>query len=239
MKTRNSLRRTIARAYLLCASVAVLFFAVTAAVAIEGIEQHLVDDRLTEVAMWASPRFASGLSVAMPAGLSFHHGDAIPASLRGLGPGVQEVHVDGVGLHVLSGKDTGGDYVVVDHESDYEKVELVVYSLFLAASGVSVLIALFFGRYIGSRVVAPILGLSDAVSQDTGSLPSLDRSDELGVLARAFAKHTTQLRGFLERERFFTGDVSHELRTPLTIIAGAAEILLDLKWTHESRQECI
>lgn len=224
MRARDSLRRRIAVAFLVFACVSTLFFAVTAAFAVEGIEQHLVDDRLQEVATWASPRYASGYPVAMPAGLSFHHGSAIPASLRGLPSGVREVHVDGVGLHVLSGKDPAGDFVVVDHESDYEKVELVVYSMFALAALGSVLLASFLGRYVARRIVTPILGLSSAVTHG-GALPLLDGKDELGTLARAFAEHTRELRGFLERERYFTGDVSHELRTPLTIISGAAEIL--------------
>lgn len=227
MKPRDSLRRRIGFAFLMYAGVSTLFFAITATIAVEGIEQHLVDDRLTEVAKWASPRYASGLPVGMPAGVSFYHGDAIPVSLRGFPPGSREVHVEGVGLHVLSGKDTGGDYVVVDHESDYEKVELAVYSLFALAIGGSLLLALFLGRYVASRVVTPILALAGAVNRGSDSLPLLDGKDELGMLARAFARHTRQLRGFLDRERFFTGDVSHELRTPLTIISGAAEILVE------------
>jgi signal transduction histidine kinase len=55
----------------------------------------------------------------------------------------------------------------------------------------------------------------------------LGRKDELGILARALEAHTSELRAFLDRERFFTGDVSHELRSPLTVIMGAAEILLE------------
>ncbi|WP_308601637.1 HAMP domain-containing sensor histidine kinase [Massilia sp. Dwa41.01b] len=43
---------------------------------------------------------------------------------------------------------------------------------------------------------------------------------------RALEAHTAELRAFLDRERFFTGDVSHELRSPLTVIMGAAEILV-------------
>jgi hypothetical protein len=151
MTPRESLRRKIAVAFLLFAGLATLLFAITAAVAVEGIEQHLVDDRLDEVARWASPRNASGLPVAMPAGLSFHHGEAIPAPLRGLAPGLHDMHVDGVGLHVLAGQDTTGQFVVVDHESDYEKVELVVYSMFALASGGSLLLALFLGRYFARR----------------------------------------------------------------------------------------
>lgn len=226
-KARKSLRRRIAFAYLAFALGSTVFFAIIAAIAVEGIEEHLVDTRLEEVALWASPRAASGLPVAMPAGLSFHHGEAIPASLRGFSEGsVREVHVDGVGLHVLTGRDAAGPYVVVDHESDYEKVELVVYSLFLAAFMGSLMFAWIIGRYIGSEVVSPIVALAQAVPRSGEQLPSLDREDELGELARAFAAHTAELRRFLDRERFITGDVSHELRTPLTIISGAAEILL-------------
>ncbi|MBC7684938.1 MAG: HAMP domain-containing histidine kinase, partial [Bdellovibrionales bacterium] len=104
--------------------------------------------------------------------------------------------------------------------------ELVVYSLFALAFAGTLLLSVLLGRFIGRRVVTPILSLADAVRADSAELPLLDRGDELGVLARAFAAHTAELRGFLERERFFTGDVSHELRTPLTVITGAAEILV-------------
>ena len=40
-----------------------------------------------------------------------------------------EFFVDGKELHVLAGKDAAGDYVVVDHASEYDKIELVVYSM--------------------------------------------------------------------------------------------------------------
>lgn len=226
MNPRDSLRRRIAVAYLLFALGSTLFFSITAAIAVEGIENYLVDNRLEEVAQWALPRQAAGLPVALPTGLSFHQGEAIPLSLRGLAPGVQEIEVDGVGLHVLSGTGQGGPYAVVDHESDYEKVEQVVYSLFALAFIGSLVFSVILGRYIARRMVTPIMSLADAVQAGTPELPLLDRKDELGVLARAFRAHTAQLRGFLDRERYFTGDVSHELRTPLTVISGAAEILV-------------
>ena len=226
MRPSDSLRRRIVFAYLLFAVGASLLFAVIAAIAVEGIETHLVDNRLEEIAAWASPRYAGKLPVDMPAGLSFHHGDAIPLSLRGLPPGVGEVHVDGIGLHVLSGRDALGPYVVVDHESDYEKVELVVYSLFLAGFLGFLLMSLMLGGFVARRFVTPIVHLAQAVEAGEMALPLLDEKNELGVLARAFAAHTMVLRQYLDRERYFTGDVSHELRSPLTVIMGAAEILL-------------
>jgi signal transduction histidine kinase len=226
MRPSDSLRRRIVVAYLLFAIAASLLFAIIAAVAVEGIETHLVDNRLEEIAAWASPRYAGKLPVDMPAGLTFHHGDAIPLSLRGLPPGAREVHVDGIGLHVLAGHDTLGPYVVVDHESDYEKVELVVYSLFLAGFLGFLLMSLMLGGFVARRFVTPIAHLAQAVEAGGTALPLLGEKNELGVLARAFDAHTMVLREYLDRERYFTGDVSHELRSPLTVIMGAAEILL-------------
>ncbi|MES2259549.1 MAG: HAMP domain-containing sensor histidine kinase [Pseudomonadota bacterium] len=226
MRLFDSLKRRIMVAYTLYAFGFVLFFALIATFAVEGIEEHLIDNRLRKVAVWASPRQAGGLPVEMPAGVSFHHGDDIPLSLRGLRPGVQDMHVDGVGLHVLAGSDARGDYVVVDHESDYEKVEWTVYSMFGAGFLGFMLFSYFLGHYVARGVVTPIGALAAAVRDGVSDLPLLDSRDELGVLARTFAAHTRQLHIVLERERFFTGDVSHELRSPLTVIMGAAEVLM-------------
>ncbi|MET0321976.1 MAG: HAMP domain-containing sensor histidine kinase [Duganella sp.] len=222
----KSLRRRIVVAYLLFAAVASLFFAIIAALAVEGIEVKLVDERLEEVAAWASPRQAGGLPVEMPAGLSFYHDADIPQSLRGLPRGANEITVDGVDLHVLSGLDASGEYVVVDHASAYEKIELVVYSMFAVGFAGFLISSLMFGAFIGNSVVRPIMGLATAVEARNPDLPLQDNPDELGILARAFAARTRELTEVLDRERFFTGDVSHELRTPLTVISGAAEVIM-------------
>lgn len=226
MHAAESLRRRIVVAFVSFSIVLSLFIAVIAALAIEGIEVHLVDNRLAEAARWASPRQAAGLPTEMPAGLRFHRADDIPQSLRGLSEGVSEVDVDGVGLHVLTGSDANGPYVVVDHESDYEKVELVVYSMFGAVLLGIMAFAGVLGRFLARRIVNPITELADAVAHGSSHLPLTGRRDELGILARALEAHTAELRAFLDRERFFTGDVSHELRSPLTVIMGAAEILM-------------
>ncbi len=69
--------------------------------------------------------------------------------------------------------------------------------------------------------------LAEAVERNDApsELPSLTTQNEIGMLARAFAKRTDQLQHFLADEKLFTGDVSHELRTPLTIMLGASELL--------------
>ena len=226
MRPFKSLKRRIIIAYLLFALVASIFFAIIAALAVEGIEVRLVDERLKEVAAWASPRHAAGLPVDMPAGLSFHHAEDTPPPLQGLAPGLHEKTVNGVDLHVLVGSDVHGEFVVIDHATEYEKIELVVYSMFALGFLGFLICASLLGAFIANRLITPIMVLTQAVKAGDAALPLQDSADELGILARAFAGRTAELTEVLDRERFFTGDVSHELRTPLTVITGAAEILL-------------
>lgn len=227
MRPFKSLKRRIIVAYLLFALVASIFFAIIAALAVEGIEVRLVDERLKEVAAWASPRHAAGLPVDMPAGLSFHHAEDTPPPLQGLAPGLHEKTVNGVDLHVLVGSDVHGEFVVIDHATEYEKIELVVYSMFALGFLGFLICASLLGAFIANRLITPIMVLTQAVKAGDAALPLQDSADELGILARAFAGRTAELTEVLDRERFFTGDVSHELRTPLTVITGAAEILMD------------
>ncbi|GAB3377737.1 sensor histidine kinase [Massilia agri] len=226
MRPADSLRRRIVVAFLLFGIGASVFFAIVAALAVEGIEVQLVDKRLEAAVAWAAPRQAAGLDVDMPAGLRFHRGDTIPAPLRGLEDGVHKVDVGTVRLHVLAGHDARGNWVLVDHESDYDKIEVVVYSMFAAVFLGFVLLAVLLGGFLGARVVAPIRELAASVGMDTAPPTLTGRADELGVLARALEAHTSAMRAVLDRERYFTGDVSHELRSPLTVIMGAAEILM-------------
>ena len=225
MKPFKSLGRQIITAYILFTVACCLLFIGIGAFVVEGIEVRLVDDRLKEVAAWAAPRHAGALPVEMPTGLSFHHGDGIPASLRNLPAGVQEVNVDGIGLHVLGGHNAAGPFVVIDHESDYNEVEEAVYSLIGLSCIGFVGLSLLLGRFMARRFVSPIIDLSVAVVERRAQLPFLETNNEVGVLARAFDAYADEMKHYLDRERFFTGDVSHELRTPLTIIGGAVEII--------------
>jgi signal transduction histidine kinase len=230
MKRPDSLRRKIVVAYLLFALGVCTFIGVVSAIAIEGMEDLLVDEHLRSVAAWASPRHAAHLPVEMPSDVSFYHGTAIPAELRDLPLGVGKTTFEGQSVHLLVGQDSAGMYVVVDRASKYKGIERGIYLMLSMGFLGFVTLSFFLGRFIAHGFVTPITRLADAVlSKDAGEeLPLLDDKDELGILTRAFNEHTTELRRFLARERFFTGDVSHELRTPLTVITGAAELLIDL-----------
>ena len=226
MKRFKSFGKRIVKAYLLFALAFSVFFAFVATIVVEGIEVRMVHNRLEGVAAWALPRHAAKLPVEMPVGLSFHHGDDIPLSMRGLAPGMHDISVDGTSLQVFAGQAENGPFVAVDQASDYEKVELAVYSMLLLCLTAFLGMSVMLGRYMARRFVSPIVALSTAVAERRPDLPLQDSADELGILARAFAEHTRELKEFLERERAFTGDVSHELCTPLTVISGAAELLM-------------
>jgi signal transduction histidine kinase len=90
---------------------------------------------------------------------------------------------------------------------------------------VCLVIAWIMGRLTASKVIAPVTDLAKAVGAGLQDLPSMQSTDEMGVLARAFAARTKDLQDVLTRERWFTADVSHELRTPLTVMLGASEVL--------------
>lgn len=229
MKKSDSLRRKIIVAYLLFALSICAFVGVVSTIAIEGMEDLLVDEHLRSIAAWASPRHAASLPVEMPSDISFYHG-TVPTEFRNLPIGVGKKIFEDQLVHFLIGQDAAGVYVVVDRASEYKGIERVIYIMLGIGFLGFVALSFFLGHYIAHGFVTPIIRLADAVSnKDADSeLPLLDNKDELGILTRAFHDHTTELRRYLARERFFTGDVSHELRTPLTIITGAAELLNDL-----------
>tara|TARA_R110001599_G_scaffold64023_3_gene179306 strand:+ start:967389 stop:968639 length:1251 start_codon:yes stop_codon:yes gene_type:complete len=230
MKRSDSLRHEIVVAYLLFAVAICAFIGVVSAIAIEGMEDLLVDEHLRSIAAWASPRHAAYLPVEMPSDISFYHGASIPPEFRDLPIGVGKKKFENQLVHFLVGQDAAGIYIVVDRASEYKSIERVIYIMLGLGFLWFVTLSFFLGRYIAHGFVEPIVRLANAVSNKDADtkLPLIDDKDELGILTRAFNDHTNELRRYLARERFFTGDVSHELRTPLTVITGAAELLIEL-----------
>lgn len=229
MTRARTLRRRIVTAYLYFALTICVFFALVASFAVHSVEDLLVDKHLKSIAEWALPRYISGQPIDMPSDQAFYHGDAIPEELRDLLPSVGRISFEGTSAHVLISDDSPiGRYVVVDKASEFHSIERVIYITVAIGLFGFVVFSFFLGTFIARSFVDPIGRLAESVkSRKTNALPLLENEDELGVLARAFDAHTAELKQFLARERFFTGDVSHELRTPLTIIIGAAELLID------------
>ena len=224
---RMSLRRRFIVTYALLTAVVCGLFATLMFFTLTTLEGRLVDDRLVTQSEWLIKRFRSGQVLDTPTGLQLLQGDSIPAEMRGLTPGFHEWVRDGKSLHMLMRDEGGNRFVILDEQSGLVAIEEIV--LLALAGGVvaTLLMAIILGYLTVNPVVAPLTDLARAVQQEVPphDLPSLDETDEIGVLARAFAQRAGALEQFLERERRFTDDVSHELRTPLTVIVGASEVL--------------
>lgn len=227
MRTAAPLKQRITRAFVLLAVLLAGFFSLVSYISVEVIEAQLVDARLEKMADELIAHHLAKEAVDMPPDISFFANEQIPKELQQAMPGIHELVIAGREVQALIRLEGGSRFAVVQNMDEFEHLELVIFSALGTGLVSSMLLAIVLGVTTGRHIVAPVSALADAIDRNAspGDLPSLDANDEIGVLARAFAKRTDELQQFLIRERLFTGDVSHELRTPLTILIGAAEVL--------------
>jgi signal transduction histidine kinase len=194
---------------------------------VEIIEEQVVDVRLAKMADRLIDARQQGRMPDAPPEVRFLVDADIPPELRQLPEGFHELTLANRHVHALLRDHGSSRYAVVQEVDELEHTELVILLSLAIGFAVSVLLAVVLGMLSARRLIAPVAALADAVQRNAGAteLPSLAAQDEIGVLARAFAKRTDELQQFLQREQMFTGDVSHELRTPLTVMLGAAEVL--------------
>jgi signal transduction histidine kinase len=227
MKPRLSLKQHIALAYILLAVTVASAFSLVSYISVEIVEEQVIDVRLTRIADGLLGALQQGHLPDVPADLRFLRDANIPQALRQLPVGLHELTLDNRHAHAVLREQGGSRYALVQEVDELEHTELIILLSLASGFAVSVLLAVVLGMLSARRLIAPVAALADAVQRNAGSteLPSLNAQDEIGVLARAFAKRTDELQQFLQREQMFTGDVSHELRTPLTVMLGAAEVL--------------
>jgi signal transduction histidine kinase len=103
---------------------------------------------------------------------------------------------------------------------------LLIYGALIGA-----MIALLLGIFLSRSLTRPIRELTratHAVSEGNLSQQVPVRSnDELGELAQAFNKMSSELSRSVNARRQMTADIAHELRTPLSLILGHAEAVHD------------
>jgi signal transduction histidine kinase len=227
MLESGSLRQRMIWAYVLLTCIVCSAFVAAALHAIDRVEDQLIDQRLAVTANQLAQRLLSGQRLDLPPSVTLYREHELPPALRGLAAGRHELSVDGVAVNVLVHQDKGLSFVLTDADADYEAIKRELYAFLVAAFAGCLALAVAFGRATANQVIAPVTALARAVQQDQlpATFPLLKSSDELGVLARAFAARTSDLQQLVLREQWFVADVSHELRTPLTVIMGAAELL--------------
>ncbi|HZX18836.1 MAG TPA: HAMP domain-containing sensor histidine kinase [Pseudomonas sp.] len=227
MKARLSLKQQITLAYMLLAVTVASVFSLVSYISVAIIEDQVIDVRLAKMADGLISAQQQGQLPDAPADVRFLIDASIPLELRQLPAGLHELTLDNQHVHAVLREQGDSRYAVVQEVDELEHTELIILLSLASGFAVSVLLAIVLGMLSVRRLIAPVAALADAVQRNAGAteLPSLNAQDEIGVLARAFAKRTDELQHFLQREQMFTGDVSHELRTPLTVMLGAAEVL--------------
>jgi two-component system, OmpR family, sensor histidine kinase BaeS len=92
-------------------------------------------------------------------------------------------------------------------------------------------IALLLGIFLSRTLTRPIRELTQAthaVSEgDLSQQVPIRSNDELGELAQAFNKMSSELSRSVNARKQMTADIAHELRTPLSLILGHAEAVHD------------
>lgn len=153
----------------------------------------------------------------------YRRGDQIP--MDQLSDGVSIVE-DGEVVGIL----VPMDHVFQGQPRELEFIERINLTLFYGAL-IGAVIALVLGIVLSRTLTHPIRELTQAthaVSEgDLSQQVPVRSNDELGELARAFNKMSTELSRSVNVRKQMTADIAHELRTPLSLILGHAEAVHD------------
>ena len=123
--------------------------------------------------------------------------------------------------------------VRVPFEGNPREVEFIdrINRTLLYGALIGAVIALLLGVFLSRTLTRPIRELTQAthaVSEgDLSQQVPVRSDDELGELAQAFNKMSTELARSINTRRQMTADIAHELRTPLSLILGHAEAVHD------------
>jgi two-component system sensor histidine kinase BaeS len=103
--------------------------------------------------------------------------------------------------------------------------------LLLYGALIGAVIALLLGVFLSRTLTRPIRELTQATHAvsggDLSEQVTVHSNDELGELAQAFNKMSSQLSRSVNARKQMTADIAHELRTPLSLIIGHAEAVHD------------
>jgi len=125
--------------------------------------------------------------------------------------------------------------VTIHKELIYEPIKTIrwiIYTGMFISIGLVLLVSITFSR----SITLPILQLEKAARDisdgNTNQSLNLDRSDEIGTLAKSLNRMADRLRTdnlelkrLYQKQNQFFADITHEIRNPLHTIAGSLEML--------------
>ena len=108
---------------------------------------------------------------------------------------------------------------------------LRVYRAIVLSVLVTVLSAPVVGLLLMRHITRPLLDLTEAAAsvarRDFSFRPDIERSDEIGDLARSFFRMSGEIQAAEEWKKKLIADSAHELRTPVTLLQGNIEMMMD------------
>jgi len=121
--------------------------------------------------------------------------------------------------------------VLVDASASQSAFIQLVNRAFVAALGVSLLVAVLLSWVTARRILRPVQALTTATRQmgqgDLGARVAVQGQDELAELGQSFNQMAADLAHQEELRRHLAADVAHELLTPLTAVRGHLEAVQD------------
>ena len=246
MSTQQPFARRIVIAFTLMVVLVSGFFSLSIFFIVNSIEERLASQDLKrELEILLQNSIAEGKPPSTGPGIRFFASNLpeypIPAAMKDLGKGFNEVTQGDRSYYVYVKHVDGERYLLTEDQSELEERERLIFNLVFGSFLLSVAGAWLLGQLLARKVMAPLTQLADQVRQSdqllTLAQPLAPQypDDEVGHLAAAFDGTLGQLRQTLERERLFTSDVSHELRTPLMVVLGACELLDETQLPPQAR----
>jgi signal transduction histidine kinase len=239
---RHSLRSRIIVAFCLFGAVLGIVYATTVYLALDLIDDHLIDSRLNEeVEHFIShyQRYNDYPGSRSPYITAYAGTGKMPLYVldmtEGLAEGVHEAYREEEEYHIAIEKLPDQQTLLyllyeVSALEFTEKRKLSIRLVLIAGVVLIMALGLWIGWLTSRKVMAPVAHLSELVDKSgPDNLPTeLSKTffnDEVGVLAKALEQAMQRVETFVEREHQFSRYASHELRTPVTIIKGAVVLL--------------